>query len=98
MNCPNCNFEVAENTKFCPECGTKLSEFVEKETLNVETSEENMTDEIPNTPSTVETNEKKEAKKKKIKKIVITSLVSLVVCLGIYVVLFFVNPFCLFLV
>lgn len=24
MKCPNCNFEVAENTKFCPECGVKL--------------------------------------------------------------------------
>ena len=24
MKCPNCNFEIAENTKFCPECGNAL--------------------------------------------------------------------------
>ena len=96
MKCPNCNVEVAENTKFCPECGTKLSEFVEKETLNVETSEENMTDEIPNTPSTVETNEKKEAKKKKIKKKIIISVSALLACGIIFLILYLVNPCCMF--
>ena len=96
MKCPNCNVEVAETTKFCPECGTKLSEFVEKKTLNVEISEENVTDEIPNTPSTVEINEKKEAKKKKIKKIIIISVSALLACGIIFLILYLVDPFCMF--
>ena len=90
MKCPNCNFEVAENTKFCPECGTKIPEIVEA------TSSENVTEEIPNTPSTIETNEKKEAKKKKIKKIIIISVSALLACGIIFLVLYLVNPFCMF--
>ena len=90
MKCPNCNFEIAENTKFCPECGTKIPEIVEA------TSSENVTDEIPNTLSTVETNEKKEAKKKNIKKIIIISVSSLLACGIIFLILYLVNPFCMF--
>ena len=28
MKCPKCNFDVSENSKFCPECGTSMSSFV----------------------------------------------------------------------
>ena len=26
MKCPNCNKEIADNTKFCPECGDIFDE------------------------------------------------------------------------
>lgn len=26
MKCPNCNKEIADNTKFCPECGHNFSQ------------------------------------------------------------------------
>ena len=29
MKCPNCNFDIAENSKFCPECGEKIHEEVD---------------------------------------------------------------------
>ena len=28
MKCPNCNKEVTDDTKFCPECGCKLAKNV----------------------------------------------------------------------
>lgn len=34
MKCPNCNFEVTENTKFCPECGMKLPYAESKEEIS----------------------------------------------------------------
>lgn len=33
MKCPKCNFEVADNTKFCPECGEKMLESTTKDTI-----------------------------------------------------------------
>ena len=92
MKCPNCNFEVAENTKFCPECGTKMLEN------NAETtsSSEIITDETSNTPSTKESNEEKKAKKKKIKKIIIISVSALLACGIIFLALYLLNPFCMF--
>ena len=91
MNCPNCNFEVAENTKFCPECGTKMPEKNAEKTSSVE-----VTDEASTPPSIAETNEKKKTKKKKIKKIIIISGSALLVCGIIFFVLRLVNPFCMF--
>ena len=93
MKCPNCNFEVADNTKFCPECGTKMPEITAEATVSSEAP-----DETSNVSSNVETNEqkkakKKKAKKKKIKKIIIISVSSLLAC-GI--ILCLLNPFCMF--
>ena len=34
MKCPNCNFELPENTKFCPECGMKLPDAESKEEIS----------------------------------------------------------------
>lgn len=34
MKCPNCNFEIPENTKFCPECGMKLPGAESKEGIS----------------------------------------------------------------
>jgi RNA polymerase subunit RPABC4/transcription elongation factor Spt4 len=91
MKCPNCNFEVTENTKFCPECGTKITET---NTEGISSFE--VTNESSNAPSKVETNEKKKLNKKKIKKIIIISVAALLV-LGItFLVLYLVNPFCMF--
>ena len=90
MKCPNCNFEVAENTKFCPECGTKMPEIVEEEI-----SSPDATDKDSNTSSTIEANEKKEIKKKK-KKIIIISISALLACGIIFLVLYLINPFCMF--
>lgn len=90
MKCPNCNFEVAENTKFCPECGTKMPE-----TNTEATSSPEVTGETSNTPSTIEMNEKKKAKKKKIKKIII-SVSAFLACGIIFLVLYLANPFCMF--
>ena len=33
MNCPKCDFELPENSKFCPKCGTKVANIsIEEET------------------------------------------------------------------
>lgn len=91
MKCPNCNFEVMENTKFCPECGTKMPEINEEATSSPEG-----TDETANAPSNIETNEKRKAKKKKIKKIIIISVSALLACGIIFLVLYLINPSCMF--
>ena len=91
MKCPNCNFEVADNTKFCPECGTKIFEMTAEPTSSSE-----VTDETSNVTSTTEINEKKNAKKKKIKKIIIISATALVACGIIFLTLYLLNPFCMF--
>jgi membrane protease subunit (stomatin/prohibitin family) len=33
VTCPNCNIEVPENSKFCPECGTKIEVLNENEVI-----------------------------------------------------------------
>lgn len=91
MKCPNCNFEVAENTKFCPECGTKIPEMTAEATSSSE-----IIDETSNAPSTKEANEQKKVKKKKIKKIIIISVSALLACGIIFLVLRLINPFCMF--
>jgi DNA-directed RNA polymerase subunit M/transcription elongation factor TFIIS len=91
MKCPNCNFEVAENTKFCPECGTKMLEKNAETTSSLEATEE-----VSNAPSTTEVNEQKKYKKKKIKKIIIISVSALLACGIIFLVLYLLNPFCMF--
>ena len=91
MKCPNCNFEVAENTKFCPECGTKMLENNAETTSSLE-----VTEEVSNAPSTTEVNELKKTKKKKIKKIIIISASALLACGIIFLVLWLWNPSCMF--
>lgn len=91
MNCPNCNFEVAENTKFCPECGTKMPEVTAETSASFETVGEDS-----NAPSNDEMNEKKKAKKKKLKKIIVISVASLLACGIIFLVLYLLNPSCMF--
>ena len=91
MKCPNCNFEIAENTKFCPECGTKIPETNTEATSSLE-----VTEEVSNAPSITEVNELKKTKKKKIKKIIIISVSALLACGIIFLVLYLVNPSCMF--
>ena len=87
MKCPNCNFEIAENTKFCPECGTKIPETNTETTSSLE-----VTEEVSNAPSTTEVNELKKTKKKKIKKIIIISVSALLACGIIFLVLYLLLP------
>lgn len=75
MRCPNCNVEIPETTKFCPECGAKLTEAAE----------------APAAPSV-----SKKPEKKKLIKIMIISASALLACGIIFLVLYFVNPFCMF--
>ena len=90
MKCPNCNLEVAENTKFCPECGAKMPEAAEvAPALEVENTTQD-------TNQTVATPEEKSKKKKKIKKIIIISVSSLLACGLIFLALWLLNPFCMF--
>lgn len=91
MKCPNCSLEVAENTKFCPECGTKMPEATTEATSSLE-----VTEEASNAPSPSKTNEKKKAKKKKIKKIIIISASALLACGIIFLILWLWNPSCMF--
>ena len=91
MKCPNCNFEIVETTKFCPECGTKIP------TVTTEaTPLSGVTDKTSNTQSTIEANEQKPTKKNKIKKIIIISVSGLLACGIIFLILYLLNPFCMF--
>ena len=97
MNCPKCNHQVDDNTKFCPECGEKLSAPVE-DTAPVSEAVENNTPDTPNveepTPPTSNDGEKKK-KKSKVKKIILISVLALVACAIIYVILYIWNPGCI---
>ena len=75
MNCPKCNVEIPESAKFCPECGTALSE---NDTPVVEPTK--------NTTNTTDVPTKK-AKKKKSKKwiIIVSAIVILVGLVGFFV-------------
>ena len=91
MKCSNCNFEVADNTKFCPECGTKMPTASEEATFSNQAS-----DESANVVTSAEINEQKSDKKKKTKKIIIISASALLACGIIFLVLYLVDPFCMF--
>ena len=41
MNCKKCGFEMADNAKFCPQCGAKADE---EATLSVNTQDNNEND------------------------------------------------------
>ena len=90
MKCPNCNVEVAETTRFCPKCGTKLYELSSETTPVLELAEDKQT-----TIDPVIIPEKKKKKTKKTK-IVILSASILGACGIIFLVLYLLNPFCIF--
>lgn len=88
MKCPNCNFDVTQPTKFCPECGTKLPEEL-NETV------------APATPQSAAEQEATPAKKpKKSKKklilIISISVACLAVLAGAFFILRAINPGCMF--
>lgn len=85
MKCPKCNFDIPENNKFCPECGEKTPEIIKPKVQETPVQE-------PFTPVTAE----KKPKNKKIKKILIISISSVVACGLIFLILFLINPFCMF--
>lgn len=91
MKCPNCSFEVVDNAKFCPECGTKMLEATTDTTALFEEVEVRS-----NAPSNAETNEKKKAKKKKLKKIIVFSISTLIACGVIFGAIYLLNPNCIF--
>ena len=90
MKCPKCNFDVPENNKFCPECGERMSEILKDETQEAPT-QETLTQEA-STPDTAN----KKAKNKKVKKILIISISAVVACGLIFLILFLINPSCMF--
>ena len=83
MKCPKCNFDVPESNKFCPECGEKMPEIT-TDTVSAEPQpEENVIIE-------------KKPKNKKLKKILIISISAVVGCGLIFLILFLINPLCIF--
>ena len=90
MKCPNCNFEVAENAKFCPECGTKIPEVVKEETPS------KSAEDAANAPAADKLNDQKKAKSKNIKKALIISGCGLLVCGIAFLILYLLNPGCMF--
>lgn len=83
MKCPKCNFDVPESNKFCPECGEKMPEIT-TDTVSAE----------PQPEETVII--EKKPKNKKTKKILIISISAVVGCGLIFLILFLINPFCIF--
>lgn len=61
MNCKNCGAQLEEGKKFCPECGTKVSEPVESAEQTVQTSTNDTTN--FNLEEKLITNTKKAAEK-----------------------------------
>ena len=90
MKCPKCNFDVPENNKFCPECGERVSEIPKDET------QEAPTQETPTQEASTPDTANKKAKNKKVKKILIISISAVVACGLIFLILFLINPFCMF--
>lgn len=88
MKCPNCNFELPENTKFCPECGSNIT----TESDSVPHISE--ADEVP-ADTILETNNRKTKNKKKLVIILVASVASVIFVCGIIFWLMQ-NPFCLF--
>lgn len=96
MNCPNCNHPLGENSKFCTECGAKIS----SEPTSSETeSNTNFTDSNAqpeeSTKTAIKTDEKKQ-KKKKVKKILLIIALSALSVFIIYTLLYIINPGCMF--
>lgn len=89
MKCPKCNFEVQENSKFCPECGGKIPELTIEQAPNTPPAQ------TSNATTNSATDNKKEMNKK-VKKIVIISISSFLACAIIFLVLFLLNPACMF--
>ena len=84
MKCPKCNFEVAENAKFCPECGEKIFESTSKDSFEIANEKSNEKN------STTEANSKKSISKKvKISIIIgVTSVLLIAIALFLILVVF----------
>lgn len=78
MKCPSCNKEIPDNSKFCPECGAKIT--------SVENSAEMIPVEVPSVNN--DTEENKPIKKHSKKKIIIYSILALVI---IVIISFFIK-------
>ncbi len=88
MKCPNCNFEVMQPTKFCPECGAKLPEEL-NETVAPATPQSTAEQEV--TPA-----KKPKKSKKKLILIISISVACLAVLAGAFFILRAINPGCMF--
>ena len=79
MKCPKCDFEFTGNPKFCPECGTHISQAI-SDTDSAQIAEKEST--------TIATNatEKKQSKKKRI---IIISVLSTVIIGGLVALFFY---------
>lgn len=78
MKCPSCNKEIPDNSKFCPECGAKIT--------SVEKSAEMIPVEVPSVNNNTEENQP--IKKHNKKKIIIYSILALVI---IVIISFFIK-------
>lgn len=83
--CKNCNNPLTIKAKFCPECGTKVEDIEETQTINItEIKQEIIEQPIEKTIITEEQRLKKENKKLKIKKFlypILSCFITLVLCL-----------------
>ena len=75
MKCPSCNKEIPDNSKFCPECGTKIT--------SVENSAEMIPVEVPSVNNDTEENKPIKKHNKKKKKIWLIVLLAVLVVGGI---------------
>ena len=73
MKCPSCSKEIPDNSKFCPECGTKI------EITSIENSAEMIPVEVPSVNNDTEENKPIKKHNKKKKKICLVLLALLVV-------------------
>jgi hypothetical protein len=80
MNCPKCNYEIKEPTKFCPDCGASLRNE----------------DEIPKPTPTPPPAKKGKSKKKIIILIISILSSLLVIAGIIFLILYLTNPGCMF--
>lgn len=91
MKCPNCNHLIDENQKFCPECGTPLSQAI--------TLQEIQKQETNNIPNDESTKNKKNfvlfRKTKKHRKLVISLIIAtplLIIATSVFLYIFFNTP------
>ena len=84
MKCPKCNSEVAENAKFCPECGEKIFESTSKGSFEIANEKSN-----ENTATTKANSKKTISKKVKISIIIgVTSVLLIAIALFLILVVF----------